>query len=285
VYDRLDQNSPLFSPWSYTTGAGGTSATYTYQNSGCPCVDPCAAARPLAAPLPVFVCPSAPRVANPFKELTYCFGAGGGGACNPRGACWQFSRLSGASDYGGINGYHCSLLCWFEQNGGLDCHAHPRCGVLQCPSNTYEAGQYGGITIEQITDGTSTTLLAEEMAGKPDLWIRGVRTPMSTCTPSPIQKFTVTNPGGCWGCWSNDAHWIDGSTFNGLAHPASKAPTCFFNCTNENNINAVYSFHPGAGGVVMCDGSAHMLSENISVAVFVKMISYNGRQAVLDSQF
>ena len=35
----------------------------------------------------------------------------------------------------------------------------------------------------------------------------------------------------------------------------------------------------------MCDGSAHMLSENISVAVFIKMISFRGGQQVLDSQF
>ena len=42
---------------------------------------------------------------------------------------------------------------------------------------------------------------------------------------------------------------------------------------------------PGAGGVLMADGSAHMLSENISVSVFVKMISFKGGQQVLDSNF
>ncbi len=35
----------------------------------------------------------------------------------------------------------------------------------------------------------------------------------------------------------------------------------------------------------MCDGSAHMLSENIAVSVFFKMISFRGGQQVLDSQF
>ena len=154
-----------------------------------------------------------------------------------------------------------------------------------CPSNDCRGGQLGGVSIERISDGTSTTLLSEEMAGKPDLWIKGVKTTMSASSPSPINGYTITNPGGCWACWNNSAHWIDGSNYAGTGKGTNGQPTCFFNCTNENNGNAVYSFHPGTGGVVMCDGSAHMLSENIAVSVFFKMISFRGGQQVLDSQF
>ncbi len=247
VYQKIDQNSPLFSPWSYSSGAGGHSATYTYVNSGCGC---CATGAPTAAVIPTFVCPSSPRTSNPFKEKTYEFGSccGGCQCCHP-GACWTFTRLDGASDYGGINGYHCAVLAWFKINGGTDCGPAARCGALICPSNDCKGGQLGGVQIERITDGTSTTLLTEEMAGKPDLWIKGVKTTMSACTPSPKQGYTITNPGGCWACWNNSAHWIDGSNFAG-GKGVSGQPTCFFNCTNENNVNAVYSFHPGAGGVV-----------------------------------
>jgi 2-dehydro-3-deoxyphosphogluconate aldolase / (4S)-4-hydroxy-2-oxoglutarate aldolase len=41
------------------------------------------------------------------------------------------------------------------------------------------------VQIERITDGTSTILLTEETAGKPDLWIKGVKTTISCATPSP----------------------------------------------------------------------------------------------------
>jgi len=290
VYNQIDQNSALMSPWQVTGGAGGYTVSYTYKNSGCccpssACYDPCAAKRPIASVIPAFVCPSAPRIANPFKELTYEWGACNGGCqCSHACACYRFSRVSGASDYGGINAYGSSILRWFIYNGGADCTArNPRCGVLICPSNDCHGGQLGGVTICQITDGTSTTLLTEEMAGKPDLWIRGVKQTMSAATPSPIQKYTVTNPGGCWACWNNAAHWIVGSNFAGTGTVSGFHPTCFFNCTNENNVNAVYSFHPGTGGVAMCDGSVHMLSENISIAVFVKMISFKGNQGVVDS--
>ena len=161
-------------------------------------------------------------------------------------------RLAGASDYGGINGFHRALGCWYAINGGQDDARHHICGVLACPANSCETGNVAGIAIEQVTDGTSTTLLSEEMAGKPDLWIKGVKTAMSASAPSPVQcayrtghGFTINNPGGCWGCWNNSLHWVIGSTFNGKGFPTGGAPTCFFNCTNENNANCVYRFHPG----------------------------------------
>jgi type II secretory pathway pseudopilin PulG len=296
VYSKIDQNSPLFSPWSVTSGACGYTATYTSQNSGCNCTNPCATATPLAAAIPAFVCPSAPRTSNPFKEHTYelfsCCGGALTGSCHC-GSCYKICRYSGASDYAGINGFHRALCCWYKANGGLvDRSKHKVCGVLACPSNSCETGSTGGVAIEQVTDGSSTTLLSVEMAGKPDLWIKGVKTAMSPTSPSPVQcgyrtghGFTITNPGGCWGCWNNGLHWIIGSTFNGQGFPTGGAATCFFNCTNENNVNCVYSFHPGAGGVVMCDGSAHMVSENVSVTVFLNMITFHGNQQVLDSQF
>jgi hypothetical protein len=174
---------------------------------------------------------------------------------------------------------------WYTAvNGGHNCccFGGHLCGALICPSNDCRGGQMGGVQIEQIYDGTSTTLLCEEMAGKPDVWIKGVKQSGN----SPISGFPPgQNPGGAWGSWSATAHWFVGSDFTGKAtfKNASNIPTCFFNCTNEDNINAVYSFHPGAGGVVMCDGSAHMLSENISVIVFMRMISIKGKQPVTDA--
>jgi hypothetical protein len=87
----------------------------------------------------------------------------------------------------------------------------------------------------------------------------------------------------------NASNWAYGTTFDGLAAtprlPAAAVPTCFFNCTNEHLYNAIYSFHPGAGGVALCDGSARMLSEDISAIVFVKMISFAGHEPLADTAF
>ena len=57
---------------------------------------------------------------------------------------------------------------------------------------------------------------------------------------------------------------------------------CFINCTNEI-YGGLYSFHPGASGVVMADGSAHMISENISVTTFCRLLTARGRKPVTDN--
>jgi len=56
------------------------------------------------------------------------------------------------------------------------------------------------------------------------------------------------------------------------------------NCTNESGFG-LYSFHPASCGLLMCDGSAHMVSENLSFTVFCRLLTYNGRQPVTDGAF
>ena len=56
------------------------------------------------------------------------------------------------------------------------------------------------------------------------------------------------------------------------------------NCINTWSLG-YYSFHPGTCGVAMCDGSARMISENISNTVICRLISYRGHRAVTDSSF
>ena len=275
VYNKIDENSPLFSPATIAK----VCQSWTYKNSGCPTCDACAAIRPVASVIPTFVCPSAPRKNNPFVEHMQFVG----GCCFCAPCCFGPSRLVGASDYGGANGYRDGVVCWYRHNGGKDCFfKYPRCGVLVCPKQPFHAAQ-GGISIEQIIDGTSTTILTLEMAGRPDLWRRGQSVPISANQCG----LTGSNPGGCWACWNNGAQWIVGSNFDGTRAPfvTHSKPVCFFNCANQAGYNFIYSFHPGAGGVALCDGSARMLSENVSVLVMVNLFTFAGNQKVLDSQF
>jgi len=271
VYQRICQNAPLWSaPFSMPAGPTSFARTYTYKNSGCACTDACAAQRPVAAVIPAFDCPSAPRPTNPFKEHTYGF------------TCWNngsftFCRLSGATDYTIICGYGCCLSNWYKTVGGKSFCGF---GIFNC--------DFGGISIDQIYDGTSTTIFCVENAGRPSLWIRGINQGIPSCaSPSPIKGLNQGNPGGCWGCYYNtmSATYFSGSLFNGTAGPNTNPspPICFFNCTNEAGTDVIYSFHPGSGGVAMCDGSAHMLSENIGVIPFCNLMSFKGREAVSDS--
>jgi hypothetical protein len=142
-----------------------------------------------------------------------------------------------------------------------------------------------------VTDGTSTTILAGELAGRPDLWFRGGKQVakraqcgghLAQLTPVPLQK-TATNDGGCWACSHNGFNYIDGTTFDGTAAaPTTGVPVCFMNCSNQA-FGGLFSFHPGSVGLVMADGSAHMVSENLSVIVFCRLVTYRGHSPVTDN--
>ena len=291
VYNKICENAPLNSPWKVSCGAGGYTSTWSYPNSGDCATDACAAKRPAASVIPNYVCPSAPRSVNPFREDTYMFGAccGALNSCHPQ-ACYQWFRLLGASDYHAVGAFKDCLQRWIKANTTPATREKcPNgCGVLFCLRGPGQATG-AGVGVDQVRDGTSTTILCTENAGKPDLWIRGVKHTMSCACPSPYLNavcgagYTITNPGGCWACWNNANHTVVGSNFFGTGPAAKNGPTCFFNCTNENNVNVIYSFHPGSGGVALCDGSARMLSENISIVVFDRLFTYRGGTPVTDT--
>jgi len=297
VYNKICESAPLYSPWTLNGCKDACyKPTWTYPNSGDCAVDPCAAKRPVAQVIPTYVCPSCPRTQNPFRERNYMFGncCGPTPCCHP-GPCYQdIFRLVGAADYQASGRFkHClqTYICCVVNTPATKCLC--TCGVLFCfrgfGCGTQNHYTQPGVSFDQIVDGLSTTILTTENAGKPDLWIRGVKQTMSPTNSSPVWKqitgstgYYDTNPGGCWGCWNNGIHTISGSNFSGTGMTGGTVPTCFFNCTNENGINVIYSFHPGAGGVAMCDGSARMISEDISAAVFQRLFSYRGHRQVTD---
>jgi hypothetical protein len=292
VYNNIDFTQPNYSPVDWATF--NPQWDYTARNSGNPSCDPCAAVRPTAAVIPSFVCPSCPRSQNPFLENSSDMLPVGTAFALPP----QVFRLRGASDYTAIEGPAGGF--WYLYLT-LTNHPHAacliqRCGFSECPPTNMGGICASGVlssrptiakTIDQIVDGTSTTFLCFEHAGHPDLWINGRKMPL-THPPLINHNITVSNPGGCWACFENGRNWVQGSTYDGLSDtPVSGPafPTCFFNCTNEHFVNAIYSFHTGAGGVALCDGSARMLSQNISPIVFVNMISIAGHERVSDMNF
>jgi len=269
IYNSIDLNSPLFSP---ITICKPPHPVYTAKNSGCLCTCPCAAQRPTARVIPAFVCPSTPRVNNPFKEQTQCWD------CHvPAIAC--MTRLYAASCF--------QVWCRFS-GCAKSYYNFLTTGTVNCINNTtfkcghksvFSDSQF--MTFEQIFDGSSTTIFCTEQAGRPDLWVRGVKTPLSCPTLNFKCRVNVI-PGGCWACEGNAEQEVNGSTFTGAKPSSGTKPVCVFNCTNENQGNLIYSFHPGAGGVVMCDGSAHMLSENISIVTLFRLLTYKEHLPVTD---
>jgi prepilin-type N-terminal cleavage/methylation domain-containing protein len=292
VYNRIDHNSSIYSPGTFGT------CTFTSKNSGCVCSCACATSTPAAAVIPTFVCPSTPRTANPFTEHTQCWSNMAG---------FSPTRLMGASDYHALSKiYHGATgSAWRAATGrnpfgGCGCPGdHVPCcrGVMAGPSCCCPCLQHtDGVSVDQITDGTQTTILTSELAGRPDLWIKGgcgVRGGKQSqyslvhqiCCNPPGTPYTVSNPGGCWGCWNNAYDDVQGSNFSGTNNAPSPFAVCIINCTNEWRRNYSYSFHPGSTGICMCDGSARMISENISIVVFCALATYRSHEPITDAQF
>jgi prepilin-type N-terminal cleavage/methylation domain-containing protein len=298
VYKRICMNAPIFSPVNLNV-CPFNAGCYTALNAGSCCAG---LTRPAGATIPAFVCPSAPRILNPFQEtgLVTEF-TGGLIPCNPGGLKPYWA---GASDYTAINCYCAGLANAYDtQTNPCDPQGHKsfctpmgcnrRAGVLNWLSLRHG---FGPTSIDMITDGTSTTIFCGELAGRPDLWVRGVKK-IAKCAcqggnlvpVTPVGGFGTqappANAGGCWSCLDNAYSQLYGSTFSGATAPTTgMAPVCFINCTNQAKMN-LYSFHPGACGLAMCDGSAHMVSENIGTLPFCRMITFSGRAPVTDSSF
>jgi hypothetical protein len=261
VYHQIDQTQSINAPFDLSKYG---LQKFTAHNSGCPCTDPCASTRPAAAVLPAFVCPSTPRAQNPFleeTENTFCY------PCFPK-------LMAGASDYTITGEYAFNLQSYYAAVNNGVCQACQR-----GPLNVWDFN----VSLERIVDGTSTTILLVEAAGRPDLWMRGVKKRV----PQDLPPGTFgLNWGGCWACFDNGyAGGVLGSSFDGTLSGVNFAPAgtpvCFINCINLWT-SGLYSFHPACCGVNMCDGSARMISEDISVTTFLRLYTYQGRAPVTD---
>ncbi|HEV3299455.1 MAG TPA: DUF1559 domain-containing protein [Planctomycetaceae bacterium] len=301
VYRRICFNNPMLPPCcehppclnKKPLACCGCGKPYLYKNVTDPCQDPCSNTRPGAAVIPTYVCPSSPRTNNPFLELDSdacpCF-TGGPGKC-PFAPAFGPHHLSGALDYTAATGYadKNTPCCWtplgaayFLQNNCQPEISHK--GVI----NPAEFN----VSIDKITDGTSTTVMFAELAGRPDVWIRGKKFPISSVFP-PGPGSISNNPGGCWSCFNSAFQVMNGTSFftpGGPAFPKPltpqnlNQPVCFLNCINFWSNNW-YSFHPGSVGIALSDGSARMISENTSITVLCRLQSYSGHKAVVDSAF
>jgi prepilin-type N-terminal cleavage/methylation domain-containing protein len=277
VYSKICMNAPIFSP--INACALGLKQYTALNSGGCGSVCPPGQARPAAAVVPGYACPSSPRATNPFLEhgAAYCF-------LQCLAPCVFPVYWAGGSDYTAMNNYEGCLQKYygFANNG--------KCELSQTGVLNDNITQF--VTIDQVTDGTSTTIFCGELAGRPDLWQRGQKKVLGFPPAGNLAPLTATLPkfnwGGCWSCLDNGWNTLNGSTFDGKSAyvftATSPVAPCVINCTNEIRLG-LYSFHPGACGVAMCDGSAHMISENLSTTVFCRLISYMGHAAVTDSSF
>jgi prepilin-type N-terminal cleavage/methylation domain-containing protein/prepilin-type processing-associated H-X9-DG protein len=122
--------------------------------------------------------------------------------------------------------------------------------------------------LTDIPDGTSTTMLVTEDAGRPRGFTMGVS--YGNC------------PNG--GAWANTGGpritafgWLPGSPPQGTCNPDCPPGPCAINCDNYNEI---YSFHPGGVNVTFCDGSVRFLKQSINIQLVSQLFSRHGGEVL-----
>jgi prepilin-type N-terminal cleavage/methylation domain-containing protein/prepilin-type processing-associated H-X9-DG protein len=132
-------------------------------------------------------------------------------------------------------------------------------------------------TMAMVTDGLSTTTMLLEHAGYDVHYVKGVGMPM------PSTDLTLDQPGS-WGAWLGwCAFMVQGypayipSTYPAGSGNAPSGTACAINC---NNSQGVFGFHPAGANVAMGDGSVRMLSQTMSVATLMYLVSRNGGEIV-----
>jgi prepilin-type N-terminal cleavage/methylation domain-containing protein/prepilin-type processing-associated H-X9-DG protein len=181
--------------------------------------------------LKVLQCPSA----EPDRWVTAVedpgnYSYGGKGACG---------------DYGGVRGINKGLV-----DLGLVDRADNYRGVI---TDNYLT------RLDDITDGTSQTILVTEHAGRPTLWRAGRPVPGTYAIAAAWAAGTVT--------------FGQGSSYDGTTKPGP----CAINCTNDREV---YSFHPDGANAVFADGSVHFLKASIDIRIFARLATRAGGEVV-----
>jgi prepilin-type processing-associated H-X9-DG protein len=236
--------------------------------------------------LPVWTCPSAPDQSSRTNPNTLA----------PPNNLWNGTFTVppggwGQIDYMALSGTRASM--WYA--AGLPMPTSPLSYVnigknsatppvqsesrwANCMHSTQET------RIAQVTDGLSNTLMICEDAGKPGVWVKGLK-----------QLPGVTSSDG-WG-WADTGNSgaIDGSTADGMVNNSAKkatagSPASAFCPTagacngpafiNVNNSSEIFAFHSGGANFVLGDGSVRFISENISAAVFIAASTRNCGEVV-----
>jgi prepilin-type processing-associated H-X9-DG protein len=112
----------------------------------------------------------------------------------------------------------------------------------------------------ELTDGTSSTLLVAEDAGRPQLWRAGR---------------PVSGPFSYGGPWASSANpvVIGGASADGSAVPGP----CALNRTNDRQP---YGFHTGGCNFLFGDGSVHFLHAGTSIRVLAALATRAGGEVV-----
>jgi len=134
--------------------------------------------------------------------------------------------------------------------------------------NTAVGSLNKGVSLREITDGLSKTILVHELTG------RGVNF-ASGSTPS-----SSDNPRGAWASGLNCTTIGPTSQTVALVNPTTTSSSIGLYVWGDYSDNALFSEHRAGAQVAMCDGSVQFISESINTQVLTGLASRNCGETV-----
>ena len=225
----------------------------------------------VATIIPAFLCPSTPRP-SPLVEYTIPAGTSLGGGFPPTGEDWVMS--GGACDYGTIDGVRGDFSSIARNgqtfNGTREGWGTWSIRVLDVPA--FSSGGKGG-RIRDIIDGTSNTIQVGEQASRNLLYRLRQRIPTSD-PEAAAQELTGS---GAWADVYQGDTWVNGRLYDGT--PGPDGGPCAVNCSNARTAG-LYSWHEGGAQLLLCDGSARFISQNIAAWTLFSLITAQGGEVL-----
>lgn len=233
-------------PWSTSLGGGAGNP-----NAG--------------ATIKTYLCPTAPLRTVDYQPWFTSLGLGNPGPF-----------LLGATDYAPVRGAHANFrtACAPTLPNSPPNNQPSTCGVLGVKGI---AGSTGDLTVGQarfrdIRDGTSSTIMIAESAGRHQVYQRGTAVaPNTPGTAGWSLNAAFADP--------NTAIMVRGFSYNGVTQDGG---CCAVNCTNGGGAGAyqMYSFHTGGVSTLRADGAVRFQNQSTNSAVIGALISRAGNEVV-----
>lgn len=190
----------------------------------------------IIVPLKLFLCPSGPGARNITVTIS------------------GVTSVGAAGDYFGPNSFSSTLY-----------------GVSSLSGNATVTALIDNANrkITEITDGTSSTLLVTEQAGRADFYILGQK----QASNAGLSQAANWGPWAGYQVFQFNQFGSDGITKDGPGGP------CTINC---NNSMGVYAFHTGGANAVFADGSVRFLKQGMDPNTLFGTVTCNGGEVLAD---